>query len=223
MKRRLITITILVLATLIVQLGLTGCQKTSPDEDIKPDAQETEEPSDGEGAEEPETQEPQESDEDIIRKDVESKIGTVKMDKEALAQAMREDEASMETYELANIDVDEYAEALSAHMGTSITSVQVEGNKGEVIVEMTMPDFDKMDKTLETLLNEYVASHDTTNMSTEDYYAAIGDLIMQVSKDPELPEKKETFNVSYTKVGDQWSMDDQSKILGEMENAFLGD
>lgn len=166
----------------------------------------------------------QQSDEELIKADIESIIGTA-VSKEALAAAMRADD-EMAALEAQGLDLDAYAENMANVFKFEVREVKVNGDTAVATTALTTPNFgEEMDALFDEALEAESANVDVANMSEEEQVSFLMSIVSKVLSDPNLPTATETFDIDYVKTNGTWAMADESKVeseLGTLASSIAG-
>lgn len=174
----------------------------------------------GSGANSAESQEPQQSDEELITADVEETLGTY-ITKEELAKSLHEDE-DLAAYEEMGMDLDSYAENMANLFKLEVVSVEVDGDTAVAKVALTSPNFGD---EAEAMLDEAIEGVDVSGLSEDEAMSAVMGALNDVLSNPEFPTETDTFDIDYEKVNGTWTMSDQSDVesrLSDLGEALSG-
>ena len=168
------------------------------------------------------TQEPEKSDEEML---TETARGDEERDYKAeltqtLTETLKANEQVVTIMENAGLKVEDYAAAIIDHVDISPGDVTVNGDKGTVKLNMTMPDFEKFNDYQDEKLEVWMKENDASKMSEKERYKAFGNIMLEIAKDPELPVKTESFDLTFTKKDGQWVADDADGMSNAIASAF---
>lgn len=160
------------------------------------------------------------SDEDLIKADIEKVVGTTVSAKD-LAEGFKADEDFVQIAEMASLDLDKYAEKIATRFSAVVKDVKVDGDNAVAKLEVTSPDFKAMYELLDKKLEEALADVDVANITEEEYGKMVGQLMLDVFDDPEFPNATAECDVDYAKKDGEWSIVDPSVLENELKKAFL--
>ena len=123
-------------------------------------------------------------------------------------ESLKEDKELQDIAEKADIDLEEYAKALTSHFEIKTQEPVIKGDKGTVDVKLVMPDYTKMDSFMEKKMDKFMEEIDTSKLSEDELYKKFGKLMMEIAADPDLPTTSETFSMDFTKTNGEWKADD---------------
>lgn len=154
----------------------------------------------------------------LITADIEQVIGTT-VKAEDIVAGFKEDAEFMDLADLVGLDIDAYADALAQSMKCEVASVEVNGETAVATLEVSSPDYDAMYANLDVLLEDALANADTDNMTEDDLYKLVGQILMETATGESMPIKTKTVAVDYTKVDGTWTIDDINAVTTALENA----
>lgn len=160
-----------------------------------------------------------ESDEDLIRADIEKTIGGSEIDPASVLAGMKENPEAMETLEKAGIDPNEFATAIAKLTSVETKSVEVDGDTATAVITVKMPDFTAMETMMNTEIQNLQTTTDVSKLTEDEAYKMIGEIIMKVVTDPTLPQAENDFDVTYAKQDGKWVLQDDAGLQAAMEQA----
>ena len=156
------------------------------------------------------------SDEDLIRADIESIVGT-SVSKEALSASFRTDSQMVE-FEKIGMDIDAYAEAFSKKCKLEIDFIEVKSDTAVAKVTFTTPRLDdEAEKLLDETLDTELENVNIENASEEKLFTLLFGVMQKTIESPDFPLGSESFDIEYTKTNGTWRMVDQSFV----ESSFV--
>lgn len=151
------------------------------------------------------------SDEDLIRADIGSIVGT-SVSKEALSASFRTDSQMVE-FEKIGMDIDAYAEAFSKKCKLEIDFIEVKSDTAVAKVTFTTPRLDdEAEKLLDEALDAELENVNIENASEEELFTLLFGIMQKTIESPDFPLGSESFDIEYTKTNGTWSMVDQSFV-----------
>ena len=159
------------------------------------------------------------SDEEQVLQAVQASIGEGGFDASGMVDEMKEDAEFVAMLDMVGVSVDDYVAPLAAAMEMVPGEVTVNGNEATAEVVVTMPDFAQLNEQLATASEEFAANVDQSKPQ-EELMKDLGQAMLNVVNNPELPTKTETFIAEYEKVGGDWKLQNASDIESEMKQAF---
>ena len=161
------------------------------------------------------------SDEDLIRQDLEPRLGLVDDAREEIVTQLSADESMKTLFEQTGISVEDFARPLADKINWEITSITVNGEEGTAVVTLTMPDFETLNTTMTERIETWADEQDPSQFETqEDLYKAVGQLVLEIVQDPEVPTYTDTLDVAYKKAGGSWSPVDEAGLKAEFQTIF---
>lgn len=165
------------------------------------------------------------TDEELIKADVESFIGTV-VSEETLTASLKADE-SIAQYAENGFDVDAYAKNMAKIIKFEVTSVDVDGDKAVAHGALTIPDFgDAADEMVGDALEAKLASVDADSLTEDGQVALLMEVLTEVLTSPDFPTTTSEFDIDYAKKDGSWTMQDQPGVaqkLGAIGAGAMGE
>ena len=160
--------------------------------------------------------EPQVSDEELIKTNIEDTLGTY-VTKEYLVQELRANEEIAELEKLG-FDVEGYAENMANIMKFEVAEVKVDGDTAVAKMDITVPNFGSTTQELiEKKAQEMAQDVDVASMSQDEQIAFAMEVTSAVLADPDFPRATSTIDIDYVKSGDSWQMKDQKDVEKKFE------
>ena len=160
--------------------------------------------------------EPQVSDEELIKTNIEDTLGTY-VTKEYLVQELRANE-DIANLEKLGFDVEGYAENMANIMKFEVAEVKVDGDTAVAKMDITVPNFGSTTQELiEKKAQEMAQDVDVASMSQDEQIAFAMEVTSAVLADPDFPRATSTIDIDYVKSGDTWQMKDQKDVEKKFE------
>lgn len=157
----------------------------------------------------------QKSDEELIKEDIATTIGT-NVTKEEIAKGMRED-AELQQLEQLGLDIDSYAENIAGKFEVNTESVKVDGDTAVATLDVLVPDFgEKADALADQAINKAIAGMDTSSMSEEELMKVFSQALNDALSSPDFPTTSTTLNVDYVKKDGSWQLKDPDSVKQQL-------
>ncbi|WP_273382473.1 DUF5105 domain-containing protein [Enorma phocaeensis] len=154
--------------------------------------------------------------EQLIREDLEARLGEVDELDEAMATGL--EESVGDDLDSFGITAEEFSTAYLDGFGYEIGDITVDGDTATAEVTITVKSYNDIMSALQTDFGEWLNSEEASAVtSEEELYQELGSMLIEAVQNTEATQN--TLTVDYTKDGDEWTMDSSS--MSEI-NALFG-
>ncbi len=167
------------------------------------------------------SEESQTSDEDLIRADLEVKIGDMDTIGDQIVAGLAADEEMADIFEKAGITAEDYGRPLADKIKIAIGDITVsdDASTATAVVTMDLPDFKALSENMDAALED--ATEEISGMTQEEIYKKLGEIMVQEVSNPDLPVASTDYTFNYTKTGDTWAMDDAEASIEEFRSMLI--